>query len=85
MGAVCSAPTFALARRVNTGQSGAGADEQALVIEPFSNLAPVDVQLLLAMGVPAEAIINGTRLDLAMLEDLGWIVEPGSVSPPPLD
>jgi hypothetical protein len=52
------------------------------VIEPFSNLAAVDVQLLLEMGVPAEAIINGTRLDLAMLEDLGWIVEPGSVSPP---
>ena len=54
----------------------------SLVIEPFSDLAPVDVQFLLAMGVPAEAILNGTRLDLAMLEDLGWIVEPGSVSPP---
>ncbi len=50
--------------------------------EPFANLAPVDVELLLGMGVPKEAIINGTRLDLAMLEDLGWIVEPGSVSPP---
>ncbi|CAB4784972.1 unannotated protein [freshwater metagenome] len=54
----------------------------SLVIEPSSDLAPVDVQFLLAMGVPAEAILNGTRLDLAMLEDLGWIVEPGSVSPP---
>lgn len=55
------------------------------MIEPFSNLAPVDVQLLLDMGVPAEAIIDGTRLNLAMLEELGWIMEPGSVSPPPLD
>jgi hypothetical protein len=53
------------------------------MIEPFSNLAPVDVQLLLGMGVPVEAIVNDTRLDLAMLEDLGWIVEPGSLSPPP--
>ena len=55
------------------------------MIEPFSNLAPFDVQLLLGMGVPAEAIINDTRLDLDMLEGLGWIVEPGSVSPPPRD
>jgi hypothetical protein len=55
------------------------------MIEPFSNLATVDVQLLLGMGVPPEVIINDTRLDLAMLEELGWIVEPGSVSPPPLD
>ncbi len=55
------------------------------MIEPFSNLAPVDVQLLLGLGVPAAAIVNDTRLDLAMLEDIGWIVEAGSVSPPPLD
>lgn len=55
------------------------------MIEPFSNLAPVDVQLLLGLGVPAGAIVSNTRLDLAMRKDLGWIVEAGSVSSPPLD
>ena len=53
--------------------------------EPFSDLAPVDIELMLGMGVPVEAIIDDSRLDLAMLERLGWIVEPGALSPPPLD
>jgi len=51
--------------------------------EPFSDLAPVDVELLLKIGVPVEAIINDTHLDMAMLEDLGWIIEPDALSPPP--
>jgi len=52
------------------------------VNEPFADLAPVDVQLLLDTGVPIDAIIAGRTLDLAMLRDLGWTIEPGSLSPP---
>lgn len=51
--------------------------------QPFSDLAPVDIELMLRTGVPAEAIIDGTRLDLHMLEDLGWVIEPDALSPPP--
>lgn len=51
--------------------------------EPFSDLAPVDIQLMLRIGVPAEAIIDGARLDLAMLENLGWTIESDALSPPP--
>ena len=50
--------------------------------EPFADLAPVDIQLLLDSGVPASAIV-GTRLDLERLASLGWIVEGDAISPPP--
>ena len=50
--------------------------------EPFTNLAPVDIQLLLGMGVPTDAFIDETRLDLTMLENLGWVVTKDSISPP---
>jgi hypothetical protein len=51
-------------------------------LEPFSDLAPVDIQLLLDSGVPGEAIV-GTRLDLQLLASFGWIVDGDAISPPP--
>jgi hypothetical protein len=52
------------------------------VSEPFSQLAPVDVELLLSTGVPIGAIIDGRRLDIAMLRQLGWNIEPDALTPP---
>jgi hypothetical protein len=62
-------------------------DVQLLMMsEPFSNLAPVDKELLLSTGVPAEAILEGIdgsfRLDVAYVRELGWSVDDDSLSPP---
>jgi hypothetical protein len=49
--------------------------------EPFQDLAPVDIRMLLEAGVPPECI-NGRKLDVLALGRLGWRVTRGSVSPP---
>lgn len=50
--------------------------------EPFSNLAPVDIDLLLRIGVPENAIIDRSYVDLNILRALGWTISDSSITPP---
>lgn len=52
------------------------------VNEPFSNLAPVDIDLLLRIGVPENAIVDRRYVDLNILRTLGWTISDSSITPP---